>query len=251
MDRRLEGRCIFDYPPNGLCAGWTWPPVWRWSSRQNLAEERVWRATTSKYARWANTRSNKSAEVRPERLAGLYRQLRKAQEDAKNEPGAADFYYGEMEMRRLARATPTAERGIVWLYWLISGYGLRALRSLATLVIVGLIVTIMLIGLGLGATAPQTTSPQLLTGTVTAVPHKPAKINATINGVAIQLPPSGERWTSDRVRTAFEVTVESFVFRSTDQPLTSTGTWITIIARILGPVLLALSLLAVRNRVKR
>jgi hypothetical protein len=32
------------------------------------------------------------------RLVALYRQLRKAQEDAKNQPGAADFYYGEKEM---------------------------------------------------------------------------------------------------------------------------------------------------------
>jgi hypothetical protein len=36
----------------------------------------------------------------PEHVAPLYRALRKAQEDAKDEPGAADFYYGEMEMRR-------------------------------------------------------------------------------------------------------------------------------------------------------
>jgi hypothetical protein len=33
----------------------------------------------------------------------LYRALRKGREDAKDEPGAADFHYGEMEMRRHAR----------------------------------------------------------------------------------------------------------------------------------------------------
>jgi hypothetical protein len=32
-------------------------------------------------------------------IAGLYRALRKGREDARDEPGAADFYYGEMEMR--------------------------------------------------------------------------------------------------------------------------------------------------------
>jgi hypothetical protein len=42
----------------------------------------------------------------PDRLAMLYRVLRKAQEDSKNEPGAADFYFGEMEMRRQDRHTP-------------------------------------------------------------------------------------------------------------------------------------------------
>ena len=69
-----------------------------------------WRATTPKYSGWADTRSAETAEVRPERLAGLYRQLRKAQEDTKNEPGAADFYYGEMEMRRQHRTTPGRTR---------------------------------------------------------------------------------------------------------------------------------------------
>ena len=109
---RLEGRCIFDHQPRGSRLGWAWPPVWLWSSRQTLAEERTWRATTRKYAGWADKRSE-AAQVGPERLAALYRQLRKAQEDAKNEPGAADFYYGEMEMRRHSRHTSWAERVIL------------------------------------------------------------------------------------------------------------------------------------------
>src|SRR5512132_3081652 len=62
------------------------------------------------------------------RIAGLYRALRKDYEDSKNEPGAADFYYGEMEMRRLASATAWGERVILTLYWLVSGYGLRGMR---------------------------------------------------------------------------------------------------------------------------
>jgi hypothetical protein len=45
----------------------------------------------------------------------------------------ADFYYGEMEMRHHAHTTPAAERAIIWLYWLISGYGLQALLSLGAL----------------------------------------------------------------------------------------------------------------------
>jgi uncharacterized protein YjbI with pentapeptide repeats len=244
---RLEGRCVFDRPPKGLHAGWAWPPLWRWSNRQSLAEERIWRATTPKFPSWAGTRSSEPAEVRPERLAGLYRQLRKAQEDAKNEPGAADFYYGEMEMRRHARTTPAAERSIVWLYWLISGYGLRALRSLAALAILGVIVTTTLIGWGLAATTP----PQHLTGTITTAPHKAARIDATLGVTTPQIPLANQRWTTERTRTALEVTLESIVFRSTDQPLTAIGIWTTDAARILGPVLLALALLAARNRVKR
>jgi hypothetical protein len=42
--------------------------------------------------------------------------------------GAADFYYGEMEMRRWS--APWPERGLVWIYWLMSGYGLRVMRPI-------------------------------------------------------------------------------------------------------------------------
>ena len=244
---RLEGRCIFDHPPRGVRTGWAWPPFWRWSSRQSIAEERTWRATTRKHAGWSKAHSSEPAEAGPERLAGLYRQLRKAEEDAKNEPGAADFYYGEMEMRRRAATTPVGERAILWLYWLISGYGLRALRSLAALLMLGMIVTTVLIGSGLAATAP----PQHLAGTVTSSPGNRTRIDATLNTAKPQLPPAGKRWTAQRTRTALEVTLNSIVFRTTDQPLTTAGTWTVDAARILGPVLLALTLLAVRNRVKR
>jgi hypothetical protein len=220
---RLEGRCIFDRPPPGVRTGWAWPPAWRWSSRQSIAEERTWRATTRKHAGWSNVRSSEPAEVSPERLAGLYRQLRKAQEDAKNEPGAADFYYGEMEMRRRAATTPFGERFILWLYWLISGYGLRALRSLAALAILAVLVTTLLVGWGLASAAP----PQNLTGTVTSSAGNHNRIDATLNTATPRLPPAGKRWTGQRAWTAVEVTLDSIVFRATDQPLTTLGSWIT------------------------
>jgi hypothetical protein len=60
----------------------------------------------------------------------------KGREDSKDEPGAADFYYGEMEMRRHSTGTPPSRRpivSIIWLYWLVSGYGLRASRALIAL----------------------------------------------------------------------------------------------------------------------
>jgi hypothetical protein len=99
-----------------------------------------------------HARSPTIARLTPDRLAELYRALRKAQEDSKNEPGAADFYYGEMEMRRLDRLTPWAERVILWLYWLVSGYGLRGLRALAWLVtaVVGLAGLLQAIGFNSG-----------------------------------------------------------------------------------------------------
>ena len=151
-----------------------------------------------KYAAGQDSSVRRVCQGGPERLAGLYRQLRKAQEDAKNEPGAADFYYGEMEMRRKATTTPAGERAILWLYWLISGYGLRALRSLAALAILGVIVTTALVGGGLAATAP----PQHLTGTITSSAGNHTRIDATLNTATPRLPPAGKQWTWQRTRTS-------------------------------------------------
>ena len=74
------------------------------------------------------------------RLAKIYRALRKGREDEGNAPGAGDFYYGEMEMRRHGEESD-AERAIISLYWLVSGYGLRASRALIALVVTVLLFT--------------------------------------------------------------------------------------------------------------
>jgi hypothetical protein len=82
--------------------------------------------------------------------------LRKGREDNKNEPGAADFYYGEMEMRRHAPNTPTAERLLLGLYWLCAGYALRSSRALATLPVVLASVTVLLALWGLPTSSTPT-----------------------------------------------------------------------------------------------
>ena len=105
LDRlRIEGAPLF-----ARTAGW-----WR-ARRKTLAEEQHWRA--ARPGRWrpagwyppacqppASAQAEEAAGARglvePARLAALYRELRKGREDAKDEPGAADFYYGECEMRR-------------------------------------------------------------------------------------------------------------------------------------------------------
>ncbi|MFC4085502.1 pentapeptide repeat-containing protein [Amycolatopsis samaneae] len=128
---RLEGDYVFGRPPAGFRTGWAWPPVWRWTRRQVITEEGAWRATTAKGTGWATGED----VLKPRRIASLYRQLRKAQEDNKYEPGAAGFYYGEMEMRRNDRDNSLAERVILTLYWAASGYGLRASRAFACLTV--------------------------------------------------------------------------------------------------------------------
>ena len=49
-------------------------------------------------------------------VAAIYRELRAGQEGRKDEPGSADFYYGEMEMRRLAAPKLSGERAILEAY---------------------------------------------------------------------------------------------------------------------------------------
>jgi hypothetical protein len=246
---RLEADVSFAPTPSSLAR-------LSWERRQVIAEERTWRASRHHRSGWSapcwpDWLGDRPGPLDPGQIAGLYRALRKGREDIKDEPGAGDLYYGEMEMRRHSPTTPKAERAIIWLYWLISGYGLRALRSLAALVIFGVIVTAGLTGWGVTAADLVTAPPQHLAGTVTTTPHQRVQISATLNGISPQQPPASAAWTIARTQTALEVALESFAFRSTDQPLTTTGVRITTAARILGPVLLALALLAIRNRVKR
>lgn len=145
---RIDTRSIFASSPSGLRA----------TRRRTIAEEHEWRARWSN--RWWRSKGWYPAESKfPESLgeaeqldtdevAGIYRELRKGREDSKNEPGAADFYYGEMEMRRFDQTKPRAERLILSLYWLVSGYGLRASRALLSLLVTIVVFGVLLYAWG-------------------------------------------------------------------------------------------------------
>jgi uncharacterized protein YjbI with pentapeptide repeats len=216
LDRlRIEGAPLFARTP-----GW-----WR-ARRKTLAEEQHWR--TTRQGRWLpggwypracqppdspkpEGPTEAPAVVEPARLAALYRELRKGREDAKDEPGAADFYYGEMEMRRSDASTPWAERLILSGYWLVAGYGLRGLRALAAL---GVVVV-------------------ALAGLFHAVGFVPAR--------------SVLSWWDSLLYTAGS----TLSINDDAVQLTAWGKLLRILLRLLGPLLLGLALLSVRNRVKR
>jgi uncharacterized protein YjbI with pentapeptide repeats len=217
LDRiRIEGRCKFADVPRGVRIRRAWPPVWWWTKRQTIIEEHRWRyregripdGWTAQYPERPDSTAGWRQPTHPERLAAVYRQLRKAFEDAKNEPGAADFYYAEMEMRRLSPTTPRSERFVLTLYWLFSGYGLRASRALLGLVALVGVTTWVLVTHGLAA---------------------------------------GDANTEEALRSA----LNAVVFRSDDAELTTAGVYVEMVARVCGPILLALAALSVRNRVKR
>jgi hypothetical protein len=202
---KVEGSVRFAAPPGR----------WKWTRRKILAEEQSWRARQPRPRGWSRVEwpewLARPQRLEPQHIALIYRSLRKGLEDNKDEPGAADLYYGEMEMRRLDRRTPWAERLILWLYWLVSGYGLRGLRALVSLavVIVGLATLLHAVGF---TTRP---SPSSFWGSLLYA------ANSTLS------------MGDNQVR------------------LTGWGQLLRITLRLAGPVLLGLTLLSVRNRVKR
>ncbi|HEX8206418.1 MAG TPA: pentapeptide repeat-containing protein, partial [Solirubrobacteraceae bacterium] len=121
LDELVLASAIFRDPPTRVASG-----------RLRITDELGWRARTTRWSRLQIALGSTRVRQRDREVAGqvalLYRQLRKAQEDSKNEPGAADFYYGEMEMRKFSDRRPV--RLLIGLYWLVSGYALRPLRSL-------------------------------------------------------------------------------------------------------------------------
>lgn len=146
-----------------------------------------------------------------ERIARAYRALRKGREDNKDAPGAADFYYGEMEMRK--RAASGFDRALLPAYWLVSGYGLRAWRALAAL---ALTVLVFAAGFALWGFNPNQNFGQSLlfsTESTTSLFRAPA-------------PPDGAH-------------------------LTDAGHGLQMGLRLLGPLFFGLAILSLRGRVKR
>lgn len=200
---------------------------WRQDDRRRgrrLAEAAGARLGRSTWA-MAKHRLDGRTDAPPRRLdpgpiAARYRQLRQGLEQAKNAPGSADFYFGEMEMRRAA-STNRYERFYLWLYWIVSGYGLRASRSIAAYVAVVV-----------AATAAFRYGPP---GLHTACPSQTCA--------------DLDDWWSTLV---FLVRWSLSVFPAPETlGLSTSGQAILLLLRVVSPILLALTVLAVRARVHR
>lgn len=111
------------------------------SSRRVILDEIVVRANSSGW--WRRSLAKKWRDRLPARVADFelgtasaadaYRSLRKNREDSKDHAGSSDFYFGEMEMRRITASFWSVERWLLTVYWLVSGYGLRSFRACALL----------------------------------------------------------------------------------------------------------------------
>lgn len=196
---------------------------WRYRDRETIAEEhhqRGWGDPATNIPAWLEGRDD-GPELEPAQLAGLYRALRKAREDAGDQAGANDHYFGEMEMRRhskpmaderRARVRVGCDRSVLFGYWLLSGYGLKASRALLALIA----------AIGLAAYG--------------------------FHEWGFDPDPSGTRALLYSAETA------SGLFRTPTAPpgdVTELGEVIQMAMRLVGPLLIGLALLAIRARVKR
>lgn len=213
------------------CRWPTTPETWWFVDRETIAEEHVWRSRHGQRSHdwnnrstgppaWLEERDGRSV-IGARQIASIYRALRKAREDEKDEPGAIDLYYGEMEMRRLGpreengtRVDPRArvDHAILATYWLLAGYGLKAGRALFTLVAL-----ILMMSFGLQTWGFES---------------DPRYVRALLHSVES---------TSSLLRTPATAGLEA----------TYAGEVMQIVLRLLGPILLGLAFLAVRARVKR
>jgi uncharacterized protein YjbI with pentapeptide repeats len=180
--------------------------------REIILDEAIFRSAMGKSKRWHNLlQVGGGGYVTANSVAALYRSLRKNREDNKDEPGAADFYYGEMEMRRRGAPRASAERMLLTVYWLISGYALRAWRSFLVLGIVALAGGIIMHKYGYRDPAPNG-------GTLTFI------LSFLQITIGLSKAPDG---------------------------VTSAGSSTLIVGRLFCPGLIALIVLALRGRLKR
>lgn len=244
---RIEGPPLFAGTPVG-----SFPRRRLWTARRAIAEEHLWRA---RYDRrpdgWFPAgcrdvdedvppstpmlRNGNNARGEAARIQAVYRDLRKSREDAKDEPGAADLYYGEMEMRRVAASPPSVERALLTLYWAVAGYGLRASRAFATLVLVLALGTLGFATIGFKGSAQ--------------IEYRPVAGSAP--GVYRQVTVSGARPGWDEAAFHAVESATSLLRPTPSRSFTSAGKAIEIGLRLLGPLLLGLAILSIRGRVKR
>lgn len=234
---RLEGDTLFAGAPASRGR------VSLYSRRSTLAEEHRWRARRTSEPQREQSSSLGPAVAGPGQVAALYRALRLALESRGDAPGAADFYYGEMEMRRHDLTKPRAERVLVSAYWLLSGYGLRATRAVTWLFLAMIATVAALVLWGQPSQTPTPTTAGTIGEHTLTLHTLPAHPVLTI--------PLSQRFTRGRIGQAVPVVLDAALFRNTDQNLTPVGTYIDMAARLLEPTLLALAILAVRGRVKR
>jgi uncharacterized protein YjbI with pentapeptide repeats len=246
---RLEGATSFALAPKRPGRG-----------RQVLADEPKFRPRWKpkmKVVDWPFAKSpldeREPADLSSSEIAALYRSLRKAREDAKDEPGAADFYFGEMEMRLEATTSRKVEHWIIWIYRLVSGYGLRATRALAALVLLLALSSILFYAKGFSGPAGFNMDASQSAGSSSSEPTSGGQklfSSSRLVRFAHSLLPIWEG-VSRKDSWLFSVEAALNISAQTETKLTPAGRFYRAILRVFGPLLIGLAALSVRGRIKR
>lgn len=213
------------------------PEVGYRRGRRTIADEWDWRQSRPRSTGWALPAAMRVADApSADQVSRIYRDLRRGREAIGDHAGAADLYYGEMEIRRLAARRASIERIVLGTYRLVSGYGLKVARPLLCVVALWFLLAVGFSHGGIG---------------------RAQNAGATSAGVTVVTTRSCRvpRWTWAPCLVTTEgahVAAESIVSLPSGTPvLTSQGRTLRLVARLVGPVVLALLVLAIRNRVRR
>jgi uncharacterized protein YjbI with pentapeptide repeats len=153
-----------------------------------------------------------------EHLERLYRSLKQNFEERRDYERAGEFHIGEKEMRRLNPATPLGYRILLWAYKGAALYGERALKPIGWAG--ALLLACVLLYFDLGISNPGDQEYLLLdTSSFLRVLHYGLRVMAFLRPDNFQLSDSAK--------------------------------WVNTAQSILGPILLGLSALAIRQRLKR
>ena len=170
-----------------------------------------------------------------ERLENTYRDLRRNFEDRRDYAGASEFYVGEMELRRLKKREPQQHLfSLEALYLHLSTYGENWWKPLVWLFVLLLLSTSVYTGWGLRVDNPGAVSENII-----RICWQP--------GVASPTNDLKMFWWA----LLHSLSVLSFLRISVAEPLHWTGQFMAIMQLLLSPILITLSLLAIRRKLKR
>jgi hypothetical protein len=182
-------------------------------------------------------------------VAEIYRQLRRAREASHDYSRASDFYYREMRLRELSMTQPFVDAGpwqlnrrfvrrLLQIYRLFSNYGLSVGRPLVALIVALALASSVFAWVGLRTKVCTSTE------TLTRAQQHGAKVVQCVSAARVPRIEAG-------VDAALDSSVSLVHSVSGEEPLSLVGTMLSVVLRLLSPVLLAMSGLAIRNHVRR
>ena len=174
-------------------------------------------------------------------LERLYRELKQNYEDRRDYARADDFHFREKEMQRQSPETQPFHRRLLALYWLFSGYGERVIRPMGWLIFLVVIS---------GAVYLFNSAPNIQGASVVVLPADTAAID--LASARDELPARLDWKSPSDIYKAFIYSSETaFFLRPDELQLGAAAKATKLVESVLGPILIGLLALAIRQRLKR